>query len=119
MAIQLRTRSKYGNRKTTVDGITFASAKEARRYQELRLLEHANEIRAFVVQPRFPLCVQRNGALTLMDAVEIGAYVADFSYVRVKDGVRCVEDVKGVKTALYKWKKKHVEAQYGVTIQEV
>lgn len=30
-----------------------------------------------------------------------------------------VEDVKGFKTPLYKWKKKHVEAQYGITIREI
>jgi hypothetical protein len=27
--------------------------------------------------------------------------------------------VKGFKTPLYRWKKKHVEAQYGITIREV
>lgn len=35
---------KYHNRKTVIDGITFDSAKEARRYMELKLLERAGEI---------------------------------------------------------------------------
>jgi hypothetical protein len=30
-----------------------------------------------------------------------------------------VEDVKGMRTPMYRWKKKHVEAQYGITITEV
>jgi hypothetical protein len=30
-----------------------------------------------------------------------------------------VEDVKGFKTELYRWKKKHVEAQYGIEIVEI
>ena len=33
--------NKYRNKKTTVDGVTFDSAKEARRYQELRLMTRA------------------------------------------------------------------------------
>jgi hypothetical protein len=47
----------------------------------------------------------------------VGIYRADFAY-RTADGT-VVEDVKGVRTALYRWKKKHVEAEYGVTIVEV
>ena len=38
------TPSKFGNVRTSVDNITFASKAEARRYQELRLLEKAGEI---------------------------------------------------------------------------
>ena len=38
-------RNKYGNKKTVVDGITFDSRKEAKRYQELKLLEKAGEIK--------------------------------------------------------------------------
>ena len=29
------------------------------------------------------------------------------------------EDVKGFKTPLYRWKKKHVEAQYKITVVEI
>ena len=32
-------RGKYNAHRTTIDGITFASAAEARRYDELKLLE--------------------------------------------------------------------------------
>jgi hypothetical protein len=104
-------RSKFGNRKTEVDGFVFDSAKEARRYQELRLLEKAGEIRALELQPKF--------ALRVGDRF-IGSYVADFKYFeRTKPSMIPVyEDAKGFRTPLYRWKKKHVEAQYGITIRE-
>jgi Protein of unknown function (DUF1064) len=109
-----RPRSKYGAVKTTVDGIRFHSAKEARRYQELKLLVKAGHIDSLELQPRFLLSAWRNGR-----PVKLGEYVADFRYCLhgVVDG-GVVEDVKGIKTALYKWKKKHVEAQYGIVIRE-
>ena len=40
--------NKYGNEKTVVDGITFASRKEASRWQELKMLEKAGEITGLV-----------------------------------------------------------------------
>lgn len=104
---------KYGAKRTVVDGITFASQKEARRYQELRLLEKAGEIQGLELQPRFPLEVPTAG-----DDTPIGEYRADFAYRERRRGY-VVEDVKGFKTPLYKWKKKHVEAQYGITIVEI
>ena len=49
--------SKYGNRKTEVDGIVFDSKKEAERYRDLKLLERAGDIRELVLQPSFVLNV--------------------------------------------------------------
>ena len=46
-------RSKYGARKTIVDGITFDSKKEANRYRELKLLEDAGEIEKLKMQVAF------------------------------------------------------------------
>ncbi|MDD3747626.1 MAG: DUF1064 domain-containing protein, partial [Anaerostipes sp.] len=43
--------SKYGARKTVIDGITFDSKREAKRYQELKLLEQAGEISYLELQP--------------------------------------------------------------------
>ena len=99
---------KYHARPTTVDGIRFASQKEARRYQELRLLERAGEITQLELQPRY--------RLDAAGGEFIGEYRADFRYLSV--GVEVVEDVKGVRTSLYRWKKRHVEAQYGIAITE-
>jgi len=107
-----RPSNKFGNRKTVVDGITFASAKEARRYGELKLLERAGEIQGLSLQPRFPLRV--NGKL-------VCTYVGDFLYVEAADPARdpVVEDAKGFKTPEYKLKAKLFEALHGFPIREV
>ena len=52
----------------------------------------------------------------IVSGITIGHYVADFEYL--EGDVRIVEDVKGMKTPLYRWKKKHFEAQYGLKIRE-
>jgi len=117
-------RHKYGAKRTTVDGIAFASQKEARRYQELKLLERAGEIHGLTLQPGFPLTVSAVADMRELPT-KIGDYRADFIYCACRRGAKCdktrlvVEDVKGFKTPLYRWKKKHVEAQYGITIHEV
>ncbi len=109
-----QSRSKYRNVKVEVDGHVFDSKKEARRYGELKLLEQAHEILDLELQPKFPLHVW------VVPEVKIGTYSADFCYMD-KDGVFHVEDVKSsaTKTQLYRWKKKHVKAEYGIDIEEV
>ena len=77
--------NKYRNIRTEVDGIKFDSAKEARRYGELKLLQRAGEIIHLESQKRYALEV--NG-------MKIAEYVADFVYVEVKSGKWIVEDVK-------------------------
>lgn len=103
-------RSKYNAVKVTIDGFTFDSKKEARRYSELKLLERAGEIANLELQPLFPCIV--NGK-------KVCAYIADFAYLN-NDGVRIVEDVKGFKTSIYRLKKKLVEAlHHNVKITEI
>lgn len=102
--------SKYGAKRTEVDGIVFASKAEARRYQELRLLERAGEIERLELQPRYPLVV---------NTVTIGTYVGDFRYLDTRNGRRTVEDVKGVRTPVYRLKCKLVKALYDIDIVEV
>lgn len=84
----------------------FDSHAELKRYGELMLLVRMEKIAALKRQVRYPLLV--GGSI-------LGTYVADFVY---GDGPRLVvEDVKGrVDTALSAWKRKHCEAQYGITI---
>jgi hypothetical protein len=111
-------KSKYGNKRVQVDGITFDSQAEARRYGELKLLEKAGQISCLKRQPRFPFYYQPAPRLT---SELIFTYVADFSYV---DNVpphpmMVVEDVKGFRTPLYLLKKKLIEAQYGIAITEI
>ena len=101
--------NKYGNIKTEVDGIKFDSKAEARRYSELKLLEKAGEISNLELQPRYDIKI---------GGKYIAHYKADFRYFTAEEAV--VEDVKGVKTPIYRLKKKLVEALYpGVKIVEV
>lgn len=117
-------RHKYGAVRTEVDGLKFASKREAKRYQELRLLEKAGEIKGLKCQHPYdlfaPMLFRPVGHPNAFDRhpVKIGRYVADFIYYD-RQGTFHVEDVKGFRTPLYQWKKRHVEAQYGVTITEV
>lgn len=46
---------KYKNTKINVDGMTFDSKKEAKRYQELSLLQKAGEISGLQTQVRYVL----------------------------------------------------------------
>lgn len=126
----MRRHGKYNARRTTVDGITFHSAKEASRYCELKLLAKAGRVRALRLQPRYYLCalsVKRadcrdvNAGEIEKRRVPVASYVADFEYEEAhRDGWRLVvEDVKGVITSTYKLKKRWFEHQYGITIREV
>ena len=88
---------KYNNVKTTIDGITFDSKKEAQRYSELRLLEIGHHITKLECQPKIPLMV--NGK-------QVGNYIGDFKYLEA--GRWVIEDVKSKATItpVYRLKKK-------------
>lgn len=102
--------SKYHNIKTSYNGISFDSRKEANRYQELQLMERAGLIRNIELQPRYDLVV--NGH-------KIGFYKADFRYEMVNTGELITEDAKGVRTPIYVMKCKLVKALYDIDIVEV
>jgi hypothetical protein len=133
MPLRLSQRSKYGSVRTTVDGMTFDSKKEARRYGELKLLLKAGQIRNLKIQPHFALMAPvLSGAVDNVNAGKfervspLGEYRADFSFderTGVPHGWRfVVEDVKSPATRkkqLYVWKKRHFERQYGIAIREV
>jgi hypothetical protein len=97
---------KYKNVPTEVDGIRFASKREAFRYCELKLLEKAGEIMHLELQPRYPLTV--NG-------LHVCTYVADFEYwdLSVPEGRPVTEDAKGVRTRDFINKAKLFHAIYG------
>ena len=108
--------NKYGNRKITVDGLTFDSIREAERWQELRLLERAGEIKGLSRQVKFaliPASKTREGK-----TIQGVSYIADFVYLD-KEGRQVVEDAKGFRTDVYKLKKKVMLWLYGIEIQEV
>lgn len=108
--------SKYKAKKTEVDGIVFDSKKEAKRYQELILLERAGVISDLQRQVKFILIpVQRiNGKVVEREC----SYVADFVYLD-EGGKKVVEDTKGVKTKDYIIKRKLMSWVHGINIKEV
>lgn len=108
-----RGRSKYHARKTTVDGITFDSRREADRYLVLKGMEEDGIIGDLRRQVRYEL----------VPAFDVDGrhyrpvyYVADFVYV--KDGKEVVEDVKGMRTDVYRLKSKLFARRYGMGIME-
>lgn len=107
--------TKYRARKTEIDGIKFDSKKEAKRYIALRELEKKGNIEKLMLQPRFLLQegFRKNGK-----AYRKIEYVADFMYQQ--GGELIVEDVKGIKTDVYKLKQKLFEKRYqDLTIKEI
>lgn len=120
MPIRLTKAHKYHAVPTVVDGIRFASQKEARRYWELKVLVKSEEITHLVIQPRFDLWAAKPLENGRHVAAHVGVYVADFQYRdQAAGGHTVVEDVKGMKTPVYRLKKKIVEACYGIEIREV
>ena len=111
MPVRMPRKSKYGAKPVMIDGIRFASTREGKRYAELKLLARAGEINGLELQPHFPF------ALGLLQT-PIFTYIPDFTYY-TKDGERVIEDVKGVRNAVYKLKKRIIEAHYRIEIREV
>ena len=100
-----RRTSKYKSNKTSVDGHTFDSQKEADYYCELKCRLQAKDINGFCLQPVFILAPNLK-------------YKADF-IVFNSDGSVEVIDVKGFKTKEYITKKKVFEDKYNLQIKEV
>lgn len=104
--------SKYGARKTVVNGIRFDSKAEALRYVELEAMEQAGEIKRLELQPVFELIpmFKKNGK-----TYRKTTYKADFSYFDMGLDKTVVEDVKSPYTAknpVYRLKKKLFEYKY-------
>lgn len=97
----------------TIDGITFASKKEATRYANLKLMEKQGFIRDLMIQKKFP--VEINGE-------PYTNYSADFVYFDCDLGKTLIEDVKSSgtkKDAAFRLRKKAAELFYGIKITEV
>lgn len=108
-------RSKYHAEKTVVDGITFDSKREAHRYLVLKNMEEDGSIEDLRRQVRYEL----------IPAFDVDGkhyrpvfYVADFVYVDKETGDEVVEDVKGMRTDVYKLKSKLFARRYGMRIKE-
>jgi len=97
-----KKRNKYGAKKITIDGIVFASTKEGTRYSELKLLLKAKKISNLQLQVKFPIVVEGK---------KICTYIADFTYCE-PPLLPVIEDVKGMRTAIFNLKWKLMQAVY-------
>lgn len=123
---------KYYNVKTkTSDGSVFDSMKEARRWEQLLLLQKAGEIVELQRQVSYELIPNqyetferyskkgerlKDGTKLVERKVE---YVADFVYHNAKTGEIIVEDTKGVRTKDYIIKRKLMLFVHGIKVREV
>ena len=126
------SRSKYRSKKVKVDGMVFASKKEADRYKELKLLEKAGEISDLRTQVKYVLIPaqrewtgdtytkgRKKGTMKPGKIVEREcAYIADFVYTVPGQGV-IVEDTKGFRTKDYVIKRKLMLYVHGIRIKEM
>lgn len=130
----MRYKSKYNNKKVSVDGIVFDSIKEARRYTELKALERAGQITDLELQKTFVLIPAQYETVETGELYKIGKkkgqpktkrvcleesvkYKADFCYK--KNGVLIVEDTKGMRTHDYIIKRKLMLFIHGIRIREI
>lgn len=108
--------NKYRAQKTTVDGITFDSKREAKRYSELKLLERLGQISNLELQVVYPL-EGRDGPLLTRTGRKMRITV-DFRYWDNNLNIEVIEDAKGTPTRDYEVRKAVLAAQ-GVEIVEV
>lgn len=118
---ELSMPSKHKNKKQTIyienKPVTFDSMAEADRYIYLSLRQEAGEISGLICQKKHILQEKftRNGKKHR----EI-AYTSDFEYNEcLADGrhISVIEDVKGVKTPLYRLKVKMFLKHHGETVR--
>lgn len=99
--------SKYG----AIRSGKHASRREARRAQDLALLEKLGEISELKQQTKYVLIPKQDGERAV-------TYTDDFSY-RDKQGNLVVEDAKGFKTQQYVIRRKLMLFVHGIKVREV
>ena len=102
--------SKFGSKKTVVDGITFDSKWESERYGQLKAMERGGIVTDLELQVKYDIVI---------NDIKICKYIADFVYKEESpDGKikEIVEDAKGFETPEFKLKKKLMKAVHGIDI---
>ena len=108
--------NKYRAKRMTVDGITFASKREATHYALLKRQERLGLIRNLELQPRFRIVIDGR-QVRYPGSNRPMTYVGDFSFM--DDTGRRILDVKGLDTPASKIKRALVEHIYHVKIEVV
>jgi hypothetical protein len=99
--------SKYRN--IPIQG--YDSKREFRRSQELAMLFASGKIRNWKLKPRFEVCPAVGPHRAVF-------YEADWSYEEAPNWNFVVEDAKGVRTDVYKLKKKLMRWRWNIEIRE-
>lgn len=107
---------KYGATAVEVDGIRFASKREAKRWSELKLLERLGEIRD--LKRQVPVLMRGEKEPIKTPTGRNATYRADFTYIDNLNGAWVIEDSKGFRTPEYKLKRA-ILAAMGIQIREV
>lgn len=116
---------KYHAEKCEIGGMKFDSKKEARRWAELYAMEQRGEISDLQTQVKFvlipaqrePDVIGPKGGIKPGRVIEKeAAYLADFVYT--KNGEQVVEDTKGMRTDVYRLKRKLMLWVHKIRIKE-
>lgn len=108
--------SKYGAKKTAIDGIVFDSKAEATRWMQLVQLQRLGKITDLRRQVPLELVpgVKLHGAKRARPAIRL---VVDFTYIHI--GAQVWEDVKGMETPLSLAKRHMAKALKGIDVRVV
>ena len=109
--------SKYNNRKVRCWGETFDSMLECERYKYLKALEQQKVISNLQRQVKYVLLPSQKDSKTRKTIEREISYLADFVYEKGSQTI--VEDVKGLRTDVYKIKRKLMLYFHGIQIKEV
>lgn len=111
---KLQKQNKYKNKHVEYHGIKFDSKKEGTYYLKLKAMEELGIIKDLKLQVKFELqpSFKFNGK-----TIRAINYIADFTYYDENNKYHIV-DTKGVKTEVYKIKKKMMQYK-GYEIEEV
>lgn len=130
-AMSPKRRNKHGNNVSYDQDGKWDSDAEKRRWPILKAMQKDGQITGLRRQVRIPLHANTYVRVVGGDSrkIEVGVYVADFVYAKhsmvpwtPKSGFTydaVVEDVKGFRDAMFKWKARHFKIEYGFSIKEI
>ena len=109
--------NKYRNKPCEVGAEKYRSQREAKRHQDLLLLQRAGKIVGLTREVPFVLApgVKIEGEKRARPALR---YVLDFLYTTA-EGKTIAEDAKGMATALWRAKKHLMATVHGIHVREV
>lgn len=113
--------SKYRNKKITFQGLKFDSKLELQRWLYLSALQQQGKIFNLQRQVKYTLIPRQIDSVTRKTIEREIAYIADFVYsvASERKTETIIEDAKGIKTDVYKMKRKMMLYFHNIRIHEV